>query len=176
MSREKGEALKEIAHPFLSSAVCCCSTSWPAGPGLLQIPGHFPPHSLPLGLLLTNSTKVWVNLSQEETKHPVSKLQNKIYNVSSLAHLCFLFIAPRSIRCLMRICYVRSHCVRRFQGKKDKGHSVCPQGISSYTAVVSTPEKGTEDPRLVSELVERFSGWPKPLSLSISISGSSTEL
>lgn len=68
-----------------------------------------------------NSTKVWVNLGHEERKTPVPKLQYEVCSVYSLAYLCFLFMAQKSIiRHLMRIYYVSSHRVRRFRGKKKK--------------------------------------------------------
>lgn len=76
-----------------------------------------------------NSTKVWVNLGHEERKTPVPKLQYEVCSVYSLAYLCFLFMAQKSIiRHLMRIYYVSSHRVRRFRGKKkkkDKWHRFC---------------------------------------------------
>lgn len=57
-------------------------------------------------------------------------------------------MAPKAIRGLMQIYYVRSHCVRHFQGEK-KGQSICPQGtITSWKAIASTAEKASEGPRL----------------------------
>lgn len=111
--------MRETANLFLHLPVCCYLTTYPAPPRAGTYPtAAFYPYRSPTAH----------NLGHEETKYPVSKLQNKVCSVYSLSYLCFLFMAQKSvIRHSVRIYCVHSHCVGCHGSEKDRGHHVCSQ-------------------------------------------------